>query len=231
MGEKGHSLMIQMLILLQIANPMEGGYFCQPFLADGTPLLRSMQTTVFARDLYIILSLPPCGAEPLSVPVARCAQQGVPNIITNVTGGEASPTETVVTGVDMTEIVPPQVPTPTSTPTVRATPTPPAEAEATPTAELEGPGTVDISDTSLDTPAIPLWVFAIVGVVAVVVLSFVVACGVTVWWRSRRRTEKPNFSSTRMGSCRPHSESLIASIVRTYNVLAYQMISMLTAGL
>ena len=202
-----------MLILLQITNPMEGGYFCQPFLADGTPLLRSMQTTVFARDLYIILSLPPCGAESLSVPVARCAQEGVPNSITNVTGGEASPTETVVTGVDMTVIIPPQMPTPTSTLTVRATPTPakatptpPAEAEATPTAELEGPGTVDISVTSLDTPAIPLWVFAIVGVVAVVVLSFVVACGVTVWWRSRRRTEKPNFSSTRMGSCRPHSE-------------------------
>jgi len=210
---KGHSLTIQMLILLQVNNPMEGGYFCQPFLADGTPLLRSTQTTVFARDLYIILSLPPCGAESLSVPVARCAQQGVPNIITNVTEGGELPTETVVTEVDMTVIVPPQVPTPTSTLTVRATPTPakatptpPAEAEATPTAKLEGPGTVDISDTSLDTPAIPLWVFAIVGVVAVVVLSFVVACCVTVWWQSRRRTEKPNFSSTRIGSCRPHSE-------------------------
>lgn len=210
---KGHSLMIQMLILLQVNNPMEGGYFCQPFQADETSLLRSTQTTVFARDLYIILSLPPCGAESLSVPVARCAQQGVPNIIKNVTEGGEFPTETVVTEVDMTGIVPPQVPTPTSTLTVRATPTPakatptpPTEAEATPTAELEGPGTVDISDTSLDTPAIPLWVFAIVGVVAVVVLSFVVACGVTVWWRSRRRTEKPNFSSTRMGSCRPHSE-------------------------
>ena len=176
-----------MLILLQITNPMEGGYFCQPFLPDGTPLLPSMQTTVFAPDVYIILSLPPCGEEFLSVPVVRCAQQEAPD-------------RTVVTVVDMTTIVTPQIPTPTSTlhrVTVRATPT--LEIEATPTPE-------DPSDTSSDILLFPPWVFAVAGGLAVVLLSLVVACGIMLCWKSRRKTKKPNFNSTRTGSCRPHSE-------------------------
>ena len=175
---------------------MEGGYFCQPFLADGTPLLPSMQTTVFAPDVYIVLSLPPCGAEFLSVPVVRCAQQEAPDR-----------TVVTMTMVDMTTIVTPQIPTPTSTlhrVTVRATPTP--EIEATPTAEVEGPGTVDPSDTSSDILLFPPWVFAVAGGVAVVLLALVVACGIMLCWKSRRKTKKPNFSSTRTGSCRPHSE-------------------------